>query len=79
MPDAVRTPGVRGLVQGSGAVPVDTVHYSPGFLPYGTPCGEDVDPIRAKLAEMERELAELRKELAVLKAARQPAPKAKSA
>ena len=25
-------------------VPVDAVHYSPGFMPYGTPCGEDVRP-----------------------------------
>ena len=23
-------------------VPIDAVHYSPGFIPYGTPCGEDV-------------------------------------
>lgn len=60
-------------------VPVDTVHYSPGFIPYGTPCGEDVDPGRARLMELEDELKELRKEVAALKAARQPAPKAKSA
>ena len=25
-------------------VPVDAVHYSPGFVPYGTPCGEDCRP-----------------------------------
>jgi hypothetical protein len=48
-------------------VPVDTVHYSPGFVPYGTPCGEDVDPVRAKLAEMEREIEELRAEVRVEK------------
>jgi serine O-acetyltransferase len=65
-------------------VPVDTVHYSPGFIPYGTPCAEDVDPIRARMAELERELEELRKEVAVLKTARRgqgvPAqPKVKSA
>src|SRR5690349_5374763 len=60
-------------------VPVDTVHYSPGFVPYGTPCGEDVDPARVRLAELEDEIAELRREIAALKAARQPAPKAKSA
>lgn len=60
-------------------VPVDMVHYSPGFLPYGTPCGEDVDPVRARIGELERELEELRKEVAVLKAARQPQPKVKSA
>ena len=60
-------------------VPIDSVHYSPGFIPYGTSCGEDVDPQRAGIAELEREVAELRKELDALKRARQPAPKAKSA
>jgi serine O-acetyltransferase len=60
-------------------VPIDTVHYSPGFIPYGTPCGEDVDPSRIGIAELEREIAELRKEVDSLKRARQPAPKAKSA
>jgi serine O-acetyltransferase len=60
-------------------VPVDTVHYSPGFVPYGTPFGEDVDPSRAGLAELERELARLREEVAQLRAERQPRPKAKSA
>ena len=61
------------------AVPIDTVHYSPGFIPYGTPCGEDVDPSRVGIAELEREIAELRKEVEMLKRTRQPAPKAKSA
>ena len=60
-------------------VPVDAIHYSPGFMPYGTPCGEDVDPVRARLAELEQEIEELRKELKSLKVARQPRPKAKSA
>ena len=60
-------------------VPLDTVHYSPGFVPYGTPCGEDCDPVRARIGELERELDELRGELAMLKAARQPRPKVKSA
>ena len=60
-------------------VPVDLVHYSPGFVPYGTPCGEDVDPVRARLATMEEELAELRAELASLKARRQPRPETRSA
>ena len=58
---------------------MDVVHYSPGFMPYGTPCGEDVDPVRARIAELEQELDELRKEVAVLKTARQPQPKVKSA
>jgi len=58
---------------------VDTVHYSPGFVPYGTPCGEDVDPARLRLTELEQEIGELRREIAALKAQRTPAPKAKSA
>jgi serine O-acetyltransferase len=61
------------------AVPIDTVHYSPGFVPYGTPCGEDVDPARVRLAELEAEIQALRGEVAQLKARRTPAPKAKSA
>ena len=65
-------------------VPVDSVHYSPGFVPYGTPFAEDVDPVRARLAELEAEIEKLRKEVAVLKSARrgqgvQAAPKVKSA
>ena len=60
-------------------VPVDMVHYSPGFVPYGTPCGEDSDPGRARLAELEDEIKELRKEVAELRARRQPQPKVKSA
>ena len=54
-------------------VPIDTVHYSPGFVPYGTPCGEDVDPGRARLCELEDEVRELRKEIADLRAERLPA------
>src|SRR5437588_6648061 len=60
-------------------VPVDMVHYSPGFIPYGTPCGEDVDPVRARLAELEQELEALRAEIVQLKARREPQPKVKSA
>jgi len=60
-------------------VPVEAVHYSPGFMPYGTPCGEDCDPVRVRLSEMEHEIEELRAELRVLKGARQPQPKVKSA
>ena len=65
-------------------VPIDSVHYSPGFIPYGTPCGEDVDPSRVGIAELEREVKELKREVAALKRARlnagkEPAPKAKSA
>ena len=61
------------------AVPVDTVHYSPGFVPYGTPCGEDVDPVRARIAELEREIDELRKEIRAMKAPARQVSKAKSA
>jgi serine O-acetyltransferase len=65
-------------------VPVDTVHYSPGFVPYGTPCGEDCDPARIGVVELEREIAELRREVESIKRTRhlggkEPAPKAKSA
>jgi len=60
-------------------VPIDTVHYSPGFVAYGTPCGEDVDPMRARLGELEREIDTLRKELAAVRAQRTPRPKVKSA
>ncbi|CAA9530803.1 MAG: Serine acetyltransferase [uncultured Sphingomonas sp.] len=59
-------------------VPMDVVHYSPGFVPYGTPCGEDCDPARARLTELEEELAALRREVAVLAATRQEAPEAKA-
>ncbi len=59
-------------------VPVDTVHYSPGFLPYGTPCGEDCDPVRVRLAELEREIDALRSEVRATKPAERRA-KAKSA
>jgi serine O-acetyltransferase len=60
-------------------VPVDAIHYSPGFMPYGTPCGEDMDPVRVRLTELEDEIDELRKELKALKLTRQPQPKVKSA
>jgi len=60
-------------------VPVDAVHYSPGFMAYGTPCGEDCDPVRMRLIELEDEIDALRKEIKTLKAVRQPQPKVKSA
>ena len=60
-------------------VPVEAIHYSPGFMPYGTPCGEDCDPVRVRIGELEHELEELRTELRALKTARQPHPKVKSA
>jgi len=60
-------------------VPVDVIHYSPGFIAYGTPCGENVDPAAVKLCELENELAALRREVAELKALRQSPPEAKSA
>jgi serine O-acetyltransferase len=60
-------------------VPLDAIHYSPGFIPYGTPCGEDCDPVRARIGELEREIDALRAEVAALKTTRQPRPKVKSA
>ena len=61
-------------------VPVDAVHYSPGFVPYGTPCGEDVDPAARRLAELEAgDRRAAPRESPSSKARRQPAPKAKSA
>ena len=60
-------------------VPVDAVHYSPGFVPYGTPCGEDMDPQRARLCELEEEIAALRRELLEVRARLQPAAEEKSA
>src|SRR5688500_15218719 len=58
---------------------VDAVQYSPWFVPYGTPCGEDCDPARARLTELEEEIAALRREVADLRARSQPKPKVKSA
>jgi serine O-acetyltransferase len=48
-------------------------------MPYGTPCGEDCDPVRSRLTELEDEIEELRKELKALQTARAPQPKVKSA
>lgn len=61
------------------SVPVDLVHYSPGFVPYGTPCGEDLDPVRARIGELEEQLEALRREVQVLRARREVAPEVKSA
>ena len=60
-------------VVGIPARPVDAevVHYSPGFVPYGTPCGEDCDPQPARMLAVEEELAALKRELAELKASRE--------
>lgn len=61
------------------AVPVDSAHYSPDFLPYGTVCGEDCDPVRVRIGELEREIDELRQELRAIKAPPPAASKVKSA
>ena len=60
-------------------VPIDTVHYSPGFIPYGTPCGETIDPAQIRVAELEAQVAALAEEVRQLRAQITPAPKAKSA
>ncbi len=66
---------------GIPARPVDvkSVHYSPGFIPYGTPCGEDCDPANAGLVALELEVAALRREIDELKAAAEPVARKKSA
>ena len=61
------------------AVPVDSVHYSPGFIPYGTPCGENCDPAQVRVAELEVQIAALAEEVKTLRAQSQPVPKVKSA
>ena len=71
-------------VVGIPARPVDAdlIHYSPGFIAYGTPFGEDCDPQPACFAALEQEVAAMRKELAALHAemaAPLPIPKVKSA
>ncbi len=60
-------------------VDVETVHYSPGFVPYGTPCGENCDPAVARIVELEEQLAVLNREVAALRDQRLPPRKAKIA
>ena len=60
-------------------VPVDVIHYSPGFIAYGTPCGENSDPALTRQCELEEAVVALRKEVAELRALRQTPPEAKSA
>src|SRR6476619_3678730 len=60
-------------------VDIESVHYSPGFIPYGTPCGEDADPAGAGFEALEREVAMLRQEIEALKAAQSPIARKKSA
>ena len=63
-------------------VDADVVHYSPGFVAYGTPCGEECDPQPACFAALEQEVAAMRQELAALRAeldAPLPIAKVKSA
>ena len=60
-------------------VDIESIHYSPGFIPYGTPCGEDADPAGAGFAALEQEVALLRQEIEALKAAQSPIVRKKSA
>jgi serine O-acetyltransferase len=60
-------------------VDVESVHYSPGFIPYGTPLGEDSDPAGASFAALQNEVATLRQEIEALKAAQPPIVRKKSA
>jgi len=61
------------------AVDVDAVHYSPGFIPYGTPCGENIDPASVRIGELQAELDALRGEIAALREQYEPAPTVKRA
>ena len=72
-------PGATVVGIPARTVLIDSIHYSPGFLPYGTLCGEDVDAARIGVAELEQQIADLRREVAELKGGRQPAAKVKSA
>jgi serine O-acetyltransferase len=58
---------------------VESTNYSPGFLPYGTVCGEDCDPVRVRIGELEREIEALRAELRAMQAPAPGASKVKSA
>jgi serine O-acetyltransferase len=62
-------PGVTVVGIPANPVPVDKVDYNPGFVAYGTP-SEDCDPVRARMAKLEKDIEGLRNELALLKAAR---------
>ena len=72
-------PGATMVGIPARAVPIDSVHYSPGFIPYGTPCGENCDPAQVRAAELEAKVAALAEEVRQLRAQITPAPKAKSA
>lgn len=67
-------------------VDADVVHYSPGFVAYGTPCGENCDPQSARVMVLEEQVAAMQQELAALRAASEveaaplvPSAKVKSA
>jgi serine O-acetyltransferase len=60
-------------------VDIESVHYSPGFIPYGTPCGEDADPAGAGFAALQEEVETLRREIEELKAGAVPVARKKSA
>jgi serine O-acetyltransferase len=60
-------------------VDIESVHYSPGFIPYGTPCGEDADPAGAGFAALQAEVDSLRREIEELKAGAVPVARKKSA
>lgn len=71
----------KSTVVGIPARPVaaEAVHYSPGFVPYGTPCGENCDPALNRVRALEAEVETLREEVASIRAERLVAPKAKRA
>ena len=51
----------------------DAGQYGPGFVPYGTICGETGEPAVSRVDQLEKELAALRAEIAELRGAAQPA------
>ena len=46
---------------------VDATEYQKPFTPYGTPCGENCDPLERKMATMADEIEALRDEIAALR------------
>jgi serine O-acetyltransferase len=72
-------PGATMIGIPAKPVLVNATEGAMGFMPYGTPCGEECDPVRSRIGELEREIDALRADLAQLRAERQPRPKVKSA
>ncbi len=72
-------PGATMVGIPAKAVDIESIHYSPGIIPYGTPSGEDCDPARAGQTALQQEVDLLRREIAELKSSQAPAVRKKSA